>query len=260
MNSSILITSYNKGEYIEQCILSCINQDFSEGTEIIILDNCSNDNSDEIFNKYKDKIKLLKKERISNYPALNQIDLIKEGLSKSNGNIIFLLDGDDYLLKNKVSEVNNLFKKNVDLKVVFDLPLKKISNEFSQFKIRKKISKDIWPTIINTSSISLKRKFLIDTLENTFIKNYNLLEIDFRINVYSRNIKKNFTIIEEPYTVYRQLENSIMGNIKKYSKIWWQKRKQAHNFMKNIYLNNGMEYKNKLDFLLTSFINKIFKF
>jgi hypothetical protein len=153
-----------------------------------------------------------------------------------------------------------LFKKNADLKVVFDLPLKKISNEFSQFKIRKKISKDIWPTIINTSSISLKRKFLIDTLENTFIKNYNLLEIDFRINVYSRNIKKNFTIIEEPYTVYRQLENSIMGNIKKYSKTWWQKRKQAHNFMKNIYLNNTMEYKNKLDFLLTSFINKIFKF
>jgi len=260
MNSSILITSYNKGAYIEQCILSCINQDFSKGTEIVILDNCSDDNSDRIFNKYKNKIKLFKKERISNYPALNQIDLIKEGLSISTGNIIFLLDGDDYLLKNKVSEVSNLFKKNADLEVIFDVALKNINNEFSQFKIRKKISKDIWPTIINTSSISLKRKFLIDTLEHTFINNYNLLEIDFRINVYSRNIKKNFTIIKEPYTVYRQLENSIMGNIKKYSKTWWQKRKQAHTFMKNIYSNNTMEYKNKLDFLLTSFINKILKF
>ena len=137
MNSSILITSYNKGAYIEQCILSCINQDFSKGTEIVILDNCSDDNSDRIFNKYKNKIKLFKKERISNYPALNQIDLIKEGLSISTGNIIFLLDGDDYLLKNKVSEVSNLFKKNADLEVIFDVALKNINNEFSQFKIRK---------------------------------------------------------------------------------------------------------------------------
>ena len=50
-----------------------------------------------------------------------------------------------------------------------------------------------------------------------------------------------------------------MGNIKKYSSKWWQKRKQAHEFMKIMYLNNGLEYHNKLDFLLTNFINKFIK-
>ena len=84
-----------------------------------------------------------------------------------------------------------------------------------------------------------------------------MLEIDFRINVYSRNIKKNFTIIEKPYTVYRQLDDSIMGNIKKYSTKWWKKRGQAHEFMKNIYFNNGIKYNNRIDLLLTSIINKI---
>ena len=47
--------------------------------------------------------------------------------------------------------------------------------------------------------------------------------------------------------------------MKKYSNRWWLKRKQAHEFMKVIYLNNGMNYNNKLDLLLTSFVNKIIK-
>ena len=86
-----------------------------------------------------------------------------------------------------------------------------------------------------------------------------MLEIDFRINIYSRNIKKNFAIIQEPCTVYRQVDNSIMGNMKKYSTGWWKKRKQAHEFMKIMYLNNGLKYHNKFDFILTNFINKFIK-
>ena len=56
MKSSILITSYNKGKYIDQCISSCINQYMADDTEILVLDNYSEDNSDQIFSKYKDKI------------------------------------------------------------------------------------------------------------------------------------------------------------------------------------------------------------
>ena len=100
MKLSILITSYNKLNYIEKCIDSCLDQDISQEIEIVILDNFSDDNSDKIFKKYEDKIKIFKKKRISEFPAINQIDLIKEGLSISSGEIIFLLDGDDYFLQN----------------------------------------------------------------------------------------------------------------------------------------------------------------
>ena len=257
MKSSILITSYNKGKYLEQCILSCLNQNTINEGEILVLDNYSNDNSDQILKKFENKIKIYKKKKISEFPAINQIDLIKEGIEISKGDTIFLLDGDDYFLENKLSAVNNLFKKNTNLDVVFDLPLKKRNDKFSKFLLKKKFNNSVWPTIINTSSISVKRGCILEILNKTFTDNFNLLEIDFRINVYSRNIKKNFTIIEKPYTVYRQLDDSIMGKTKKYSAKWWQKRGQGHEFMKNIYSNNGIKYNNKIDLLLTNIINKI---
>ncbi len=256
MKISILITSFNKENYIEECIRSCLKQDYTD-KEIILMDNCSEDSSENIFDKYRTKIKIIKKKRISDFPAINQIDLIDKGLSNCSGEILCLLDGDDYFYENKLSIVNEKFKNNANLKIIFDLPLKKKKNNYLKFKNKKKFQKYIWPTIINTSSISIEKQFLIDALKNTFLNKYNLLEIDFRINVYSRNIKNNFTIIREPCTVYRQLNNSIMGNMKKYSNKWWKKRKQAHEFMQNIYLNNGLKYNNQLDFFLTNLINKI---
>ena len=259
MKSSILITSYNKGKYLEQCILSCLNQNTINEGEILVLDNYSNDNSDQILKKFENKIKIYKKKKISEFPAINQIDLIKEGIEISKGDTIFLLDGDDYFLENKLSAVNNLFKKNTNLDVVFDLPLKKRNDKFSKFLLKKKFNNSVWPTIINTSSIAIKKEFILEILNKKLFNDFNLLEIDFRINVYSRNIKKNYIIAKDAYTVYRQLDESIMGNIKKYSSKWWQKRKQAHEFMKIMYLNNGLEYHNKLDFLLTNFINKFIK-
>ena len=41
MKISILISSYNKGKYIKECIESCLMQD--EILEIILFDNFSND-------------------------------------------------------------------------------------------------------------------------------------------------------------------------------------------------------------------------
>ncbi len=259
MKSSILITSYNKGRYIDQCISSCINQDMTDDIEIIVMDNYSEDNSEQIFNKYKDKIKIFKKKKVSTYPALNQIDLIKEGLKISSGNLIYLLDGDDFFLKNKLHNISNIFKNNPEIKVVFDTSFKKTNNKFSKYKVKKKINTSVWPTIINTSSITIKKEFILEILNKNLFDNFSLLEIDFRINVYSRNIKKNFHLTKDTYTVYRQLNDSIMGNIKKYSSKWWQKRKQAHEFMQIMYFNNGLKYHNKLDFLLTNFINKFIK-
>ena len=51
MKISILITNYNKEKYIEECILSVLNQD-SNNIEIIVLDNNSTDNSLKIINKF----------------------------------------------------------------------------------------------------------------------------------------------------------------------------------------------------------------
>ena len=45
------------------------------------------------------------------------------------------------------------------------------------------------------------------------------MEIDFRINVFSRNIEKKFIILDKNLTVYRNVHGGIMDNIKKFSYI-----------------------------------------
>ena len=49
---SILIASYNKENYINRCIKSCLNQTY-ENLEIIFVDDSSTDKSFEIAKKYK---------------------------------------------------------------------------------------------------------------------------------------------------------------------------------------------------------------
>ena len=51
MKLSILITSFNKGKYLEDCIISCLQQDYQD-FEVILFDNESNDKSGLILEKY----------------------------------------------------------------------------------------------------------------------------------------------------------------------------------------------------------------
>ncbi|MDA9663653.1 glycosyltransferase family 2 protein [Candidatus Pelagibacter sp.] len=256
MKFSILITSYNKEQYIEECIKSCLRQTH-KNFEIILCDNYSTDNSNQIFDKYKKDIKLFRKKRISNYPPINQIDLIKEAYSIIEGEMICLLDADDYFLSNKLETIENEFLKKNSLEAIFDLPLIKKFHFINKMKLKKKKQSYIWPTIINTSSISITKFFLRECIEKKIFEKFNFLEIDFRINIYSRCINKKFKIIDQDITVYRQVEDSIMSNIKKYSPKWWFKRLEAHKFMEEQYSKNNLVYLNKLDYGVTKLLSKI---
>ena len=256
MKFSILITSYNKGQYIEECIKSCLSQTH-KNFEIILCDNYSTDNSNQIFDKYKKDIKLVRKKRISSYPPVNQIDLIKEAYSIIEGEIICLLDADDYFLSNKLEIIENEFFKKKSLEAIFDLPLIKKLDFINKMKLKNKKQNYIWPTIINTSSIAITKFFLKECIGRKIFEKFNFLEIDFRINIYSRCINKKFKIIDQDVTVYRQVEDSIMSNIKKYSSKWWLKRLEAHKFMEEQYSKNNLVYLNKLDYGVTKLLSKI---
>ena len=108
MKFSILISSFNKGKYIEKCITSCLQQK-EKDCEIIVFDNYSTDNTLRILKKFGKKIRLFKKKRLSNSPALNQIDLLKSGFQKSRGQYLCLLDADDYFRVNKLFIIKKYF-------------------------------------------------------------------------------------------------------------------------------------------------------
>ncbi len=254
MKFSILISSYNKGKYIEKCITSCLNQEL-KNYEVILFDNFSTDKTSKILKKFDKNIKIYKKKRISDFPALNQIDLIKSAYNKSTGQIICLLDADDYFNKNKLTVLEKYFLRKKNINTIFDLPIKRYGSTKKKFKDKKKIQKNIWPTIIPTSSISCKRSFFNKFLKKSFHKSYKNLEIDFRFNVFARNIYKNYYICKNDITNYRQVDGGIMSNIKKFSKKWWIKRHEAHKFMQKLFIIHKIKYNNKIDFLLSKIIS-----
>ena len=262
MKISIIITSYNKNNYLEKCIKSCLSQNY-KNLEIILYDNNSTDGSDLILNKYSSNIIIKKKEKISEYSAVNQIDLLKNAFSICTGEIICLLDADDYFEDDKLINLNKIFSKNTLNNVVFDTPKILSNKNFYKFNNKKKFSKYIWPAIFPTSSISVKREFLKTFFDNIRVGMYPLLEVDFRINCLARMIDHKFLIIEDGSTVYRKVPDGIMSNIKKFSYKWWKKRLEAHYFINDIYNKNKIIYKKNYDFYLTKIIvyllNKIIK-
>ena len=253
MKISILISSYNKGSYLDKCIQSCLNQKYKD-YEIILIDNESTDDTETILKKYKDQIIIRRTPKISKYSAMNQIDLLSQALVISSGEIICFLDADDYFENSKLEQLNILFSANYEENVIFDKPKILTNDSFSHFEIKKKLNNYIWPTTHPTSSISIKRSFIKKLFEKNLLEKYPLLEIDFRITSLSKMIYKNYLVTDLNLTVYRIVSDGIMSKIKKFSSNWWKKRLQAHYFIFDAYKKNEIQYKKNYDFYITKAI------
>lgn len=111
---SIIIACYNTGEYVEEAILSIINQSFKfeNNVQIILIDDGSTDNTGEICKKYSKKypgnIKYIYQENQGQAYARNI------GLKHANGKYINFLDSDDKLKSDTLSSVHDFFEKHYD--------------------------------------------------------------------------------------------------------------------------------------------------
>tara|TARA_X000000950_G_C13901490_1_gene655104 strand:+ start:780 stop:1571 length:792 start_codon:yes stop_codon:yes gene_type:complete len=253
---SVIITSFNKERYISKAIESAEKQSY-KNLEIIVIDNNSTDNSLNKISKFKN-VRLLKN-LSKKTGALNQIKSIEIGLKKSKGNIICLLDGDDFFKKNKIKNIVNFFLKNPKCEAVFDIPIIFKKNDSINFSYDKKRIYDqkIWPTTFPTSSISIKKNFLQNCIKNFQKKKFEFLEIDFRLCCLFVIYKENYNILKKSLTFYRQVDDGIMSNYKKFSKIWWLKRSQAFDFFIFIKKKFKKKYSFSFDFYLTKLISKI---
>lgn len=105
---SIIMPTYNCGEFIEKAINSIINQTYTNW-ELIIVDDCSNDDTKEVLKKYEaDKrinyIKLTK----NSGAAVARTKAIK----RANGNYIAFLDSDDLWYPDKLTKQLKFMKEN----------------------------------------------------------------------------------------------------------------------------------------------------
>ena len=148
----------------------------------------------------------------------------------------------------------SLKKKKID--VIYDLPIYKIKKKYTFKKNKKRFIKNFWPYIPPQSCISIRREAFLKILNKINFKKFPDIWMDFRLAIYLIYITKSFFILEENLTFYRQSLNTVSSKFKFLSISWWERRKQAHNYVKYFLVKNKIDYKKNLDYFLTLFINK----
>lgn len=104
MKISLITICFNSQKTLEETILSVLGQDYSD-IEYIIKDGGSTDGTLAIIEKYKGQVKFISKPDLGIYDAMNQ------GLSLCTGDVIGIINSDDFFPdKQVVSRVANVLQ------------------------------------------------------------------------------------------------------------------------------------------------------
>ena len=118
---SIIINNYNYGHFLPNAIDSALNQTY-KNIEVIVVDDGSTDNSQEIIHNYGDKIIPVFKENGDHASTFNA------GFAVSQGSIICCLDADDKFVLDKVNQIVEVFNSHPEIGWCFH-PLQLINSQ-----------------------------------------------------------------------------------------------------------------------------------
>lgn len=109
---SIITPSFNQGQYLEETILSVLNQDYP-ALEFFIIDGGSTDGSVEIIKKYANRLTYWESK-----PDRGQSHAINKGFRMASGEIVGWLNSDDLLAPGALKVVAQAWQKNPRLGLI----------------------------------------------------------------------------------------------------------------------------------------------
>lgn len=197
---SIIIPSYNRGELLKEAVTSLLNQTH-QNFEIIIVDDCSTDNTQEIVKRFSDpRIKYYKLDTNSGAPIARNV-----GIDKSKGDYVAFIDSDDswkpfklerqlaiFLTQPKVGAVYSGVEIKRDNKIIGTLV-----PEFSGNILPHLLTSNV---INTTSSLIVKRELL--TQINGFDVNLPSCQ-DWDLYIRLSEITE-FGFVKEPLVIFLQ--------------------------------------------------------
>lgn len=223
MKISVILTTYNVENYIEECLDSLLGQTY-KNFELIIIDDGSTDQTLSILTtKYKN-LNIIKNKHVGVAKCRNL------GLSLATGDYICILDSDDYFEKNMLEcMVTKMREYNADIVISsaykFDTLTKEEvvtkymlnENVFKGYKVFSPldIKDDIFQlTVANAWGKLFKRELIV----NNNLKFQDLKNSNDVLFVFSAIIKSNRIVpINTPLVHYRANNvNSIQGRKKKF--------------------------------------------
>lgn len=204
MNSvyfSVIIPTYNRALLLEKCIRSVISQSYSS-FEIIVVDNYSDDNTEEIVLSFKDN-------RIKYYKIHNNgiISISRNyGIEKASGEWICFLDSDDCWLNNKLDVIYPYTKRydliyhQYRLNIRRSYPFQRLRSNFYSVE-----GKDIAYVLMRgdpiNPSCSAISKAALGSIRFSEEKNFFAVEdYDFFLQIILKNVKTK--LIDKDLTLY----------------------------------------------------------
>ena len=204
---TVAICSYNIEKYIERAIKSALNQEY-ENYEIIVVDDCSQDNTVEIIKKYKsDKLKFFSTEKNSGTAAASR----NIAIENASGEYIIFLDGDDTLYDNKTLQKidKELGSDNPDIMYLgFEDVGQGNKERISTKENSSKKARLICDVTFSVSSRCWRREFLIKNNMKFITGMYYEDELySLKGTILAENTKSSNLKI---FKYYRNIEGSVM--------------------------------------------------
>lgn len=210
---TIVTPSYNQGDYIEDTILSVLNQGYPN-LEYIIIDGGSTDQTVEIIQKYSHRLSFWVSEKDN-----GQSHAINKGFERATGSIINWLNSDDQLMPGALHRIAELFQSNPDAMLIhgrieyFGDTIPYRSKNLSKKDLELRYIAHICmpqPATFYRRELLLEQGYLDESLQfsmdaDLFIRaglHYKLLQVDdvfarFRLHPMSKSVSgfnKNFLI------------------------------------------------------------------
>lgn len=258
---SIIVPMFNVESYISRCLDSLLKQDI-ENYEIIVINDGSTDQSDNIVREYQkksNKIKILEQKNQGQSVARNK------GLEEANGKYVFFVDSDDYVVENSLHNIlNKIIKYDLDI-AGFEYWIQ----ERNKFEARNN-SYTVYETHLTpgkfiTNGLSMLPVWFVIIRKDVMLKN----ELKFKPGLYHEDLEllprvifscKNLMMFSDQVYIYVKRENSSLSskqqlNLKKVSFDQFTVAIELQNFFKGIvlsdtermyiykrYINNAVEF------------------
>ncbi len=110
---SVVIPSYNQARFLEETILSVLEQSYPR-LELIVADGGSTDHSAQVIEKFSKRLKWWVSE-----PDSGQAEAINKGMRQATGNIMAWLNSDDMLMPGSLFKVAKCFMDSPHTDVVY---------------------------------------------------------------------------------------------------------------------------------------------
>ena len=214
MQLSVVIPIYNTEKYLEKCINSVINQNYSD-MEIILVDDGSTDNSPSICDQYAKEFSFIKCIHSKNSGPATAKNL---GLSAARGNYISFIDSDDELMplmyqtllplaNNHSADVICCSYKQVDEFGQWSHTLftDKLHILHEEEAIERLLDKNL---IYSQCWTKIYRRELLKQYKIRFIDGF-MTEEDFIFNINAFSQSHTIVLLDRPFYIYTHRQSSL---------------------------------------------------